>query len=118
MDEMRQVLQEGQVEERVQYLVEGLFKIQRDGFDKSGHSQIPAGLDLVEDADKFEVVFDINEDVPQIQQMLNVFKADPEYEEHEEEYEVGGSTIFAARRGRGVSFTISSPMVCGGMVGR
>ena len=52
---MRQVLQEGQVEERVQYLVEGLFKTQRDGFEKSGHPQIPPGLDLVEDADRFEV---------------------------------------------------------------
>lgn len=85
---MRQVLQEGQVEQRVQYLVEGLFKIQRDGFEKSGHPQIPQGLDLVEDAEKFEVVFDINDDVPDVQQGLNIFKFDGEYEEHEKEYEV------------------------------
>ena len=85
---MRQVLQEGQVEQRVQYLVEGLFKIQRDGFEKSGHPQIPQGLDLVEDSEKFEVVFDINDDVPDVQQNLNIFKFDDEYEQHEKEYEV------------------------------
>ena len=88
MDEMRQVLQEGQVEQRVQYLVEGLFKTQRDGFEKSGHPQIPSGLDLVEDAEKFEVVFDINEDVPDVQLSLNIFKFDEEYEQREKEYEV------------------------------
>lgn len=85
---MRQVLQEGQVEQRVQYLVEGLFKTLRDGFEKSGHPQIPQGLDLVEDSEKFEVVFDINDDVPDVQQNLNIFRFDDEYEQHEKEYEV------------------------------
>ena len=88
MDEMRQVLQEGQVDQRVQYIVEGLFKIQRDGFEKSGFPQIPEGLDLLEDADKITVNFDIASDVPEVQQGLNIFKADPLFEEHEKEYEV------------------------------
>ena len=88
MDEMRQVLQEGQVEQRVQYLVEGLFKVQRDGFEKSGHPQIASGLDLVEDSDKFEVNFDIENDVPGVDQNLNIFRFDDEYETHEKEYEV------------------------------
>ena len=88
MDEMRQVLQEGQVEQRVQYLVEGLFKVQRDGFEKSGHPQIASGLDLVEDSDKFQVNFDIETGVPNVEQNLNIFKFDDEYELHEKEYEV------------------------------
>lgn len=88
MNDMRQVLQEGLVEERVQYIVEGLFKIQRDGFAKSGHSQVPDGLDLLEDADKMTVEFDIESNTPDIQQGLNIFKVDPEFEEHEKEYEV------------------------------
>lgn len=87
MDEMREVLQEGSVEQRVQYLIEGLFKIQRDGFEKSGHPQIPEGLDLLEDDDKLEVKFEI-EDTPNVQQTLNIFKFDPDYEQHEKEYEV------------------------------
>ena len=87
MDEMRTVLQEGKVEQRVQYIVEGLFKVQRDGFEKSGHSQVPEGLDLLDDADKFEVEIDL-ETAPDIQQTLNIFKYDPDYEQHEKEWEV------------------------------
>lgn len=85
---MRQILQEGMVEERVQYIIEGLFKTARDGFQKSGHPQIPEGLDLLEDDDKVTVNFDITTDVPDIQMGLNIFKADPDFEEHEKEYEV------------------------------
>ena len=84
---MRTVLQEGKVEQRVQYIVEGLFKVQRDGFEKSGHSQVPEGLDLLDDADKFEVEIDL-ETTPDIQQSLNIFRYDPDYEQHEREWEV------------------------------
>ena len=100
MDEMRTVLQEGRVEQRVQYIVEGLFKVQRDGFEKSGHSQVPEGLDLLDDADKFEVEVDL-ETAPDIQQTLNIFKYDPDYEQHEKEWEVRArqSTSLAASPG-------------------
>lgn len=90
MDEMRQVLQEGQVEQRVQYLLEGLFKVQRDGFGEAGFPKIPEGLDLVEPGDRTEVQLEL-EDPLEVQQMLNVFKPDPEYEAHEKEYEVSGT---------------------------
>ena len=70
--------------------MEALFKTQRDGFANSGHPQIPDGLDLLEDADKTTVEFDIESSMPDIQQGLNIFKVDPDFEEHEKEYEVRG----------------------------
>lgn len=80
------------MEQRVQYLVEGLFKVHRDGFEASGFPCIPEGLDLLEEGDGFAVPFDL-EDPPSIEQMLNVFKVDPQYEEHEKEYEVSLNTL-------------------------
>ena len=106
MDEMRQVLQEGQVDQRVQYIVEALFKVQRDGFAKTGHPQIADGLDLLEDADKMTVNFNLENDVPDAQQGLNIFKVDPEFTEHEAEYEV--STLIWLQNSREIYLSCSA----------
>ena len=49
-ERFREVVREGQVDNKIQYLVEGLMAIRREKF--SRYPAIPEGLDLIEYEDK------------------------------------------------------------------
>nr|KAG5713469.1 hypothetical protein BaRGS_025017 [Batillaria attramentaria] len=89
---LRSVLHEGQLDKRVQYMVEVMFAIRKDGF--KDHPAVIPDLDLVEEDDQFTHLLTL-EDVTTAQDQLNVFRADPEYLENEEKYKTLKKEILA-----------------------
>lgn len=51
-ERFRSILHEGEIDKRIQYVIEGLFAIRKAGFEKSGHPARAEGLDLVEEEDQ------------------------------------------------------------------
>uniref|UniRef100_A0A4W4EGM9 Pre-mRNA-splicing factor CWC22 homolog n=1 Tax=Electrophorus electricus TaxID=8005 RepID=A0A4W4EGM9_ELEEL len=50
-ERLRNILHESEIDKRVQYMIEVMFAIRKDGF--KDHPVVPEGLDLVEDEDQF-----------------------------------------------------------------
>lgn len=50
-ERLRNVLHESAIDKRVQYMIEVMFAIRKDGF--KDHPVIPEGLDLVDEGDQF-----------------------------------------------------------------
>ncbi|KAI6141275.1 armadillo-type protein, partial [Pisolithus tinctorius] len=71
-DRFRDVLNEGTISHRVQYMIEVLMQVRKDKY--KDNPIIPDGLDLVK------------EEELQAQEGLNIFKFDPNYTENEEKY--------------------------------
>jgi pre-mRNA-splicing factor CWC22 len=82
-DRFRSLLNETDLDKRVQYMVEVLFQIRKDKW--KNHPAVKDELDLVEEEDQIthQIHLDQEHDV---QTGLNVFKHDPNYEENEEAY--------------------------------
>ncbi|XP_058045443.1 pre-mRNA-splicing factor CWC22 homolog isoform X1 [Ahaetulla prasina] len=82
-DRLRHVLHESETDKRVQYMIEVMFAVRKDGF--KDHPVIQEGLDLVEEEDQFTHMLPL-EDEYNPDDILNVFKMDPEFVENEEKY--------------------------------
>nr|XP_020659772.1 pre-mRNA-splicing factor CWC22 homolog [Pogona vitticeps] len=82
-DRLRHVLHESETDKRVQYMIEVMFAVRKDGF--KDHPIIPDGLDLVEEEDQFTHMLPL-EDEYNPDDILNVFKMDPDFVENEEKY--------------------------------
>ncbi|XP_071942804.1 uncharacterized protein [Antedon mediterranea] len=82
-DRLRSILHESQIDKRVQYMVEVMFAVRKDGF--KDFPSLSEGLDLVEEAGQFTHLLTL-EDQYTTEDMLNIFKHDPEYLENEEKY--------------------------------
>lgn len=82
-DQFRNILHDSDIEKRVQYQIEVLFQQRKDKF--KDNPSIKEELDLVEEEDQITHNIDLDGELDG-QDGLNVFKLDPEYEEHEEAY--------------------------------
>jgi len=82
-DRFRSVLYEGEISVRVQYMVEVLAQTRKDKF--QDHPPIPEALDLVEEEDQITHQVSLDDHLP-LEEGLNVFKPDPDFEENEEKY--------------------------------
>ncbi|XP_068101525.1 pre-mRNA-splicing factor CWC22 homolog [Hyperolius riggenbachi] len=82
-ERMRNILHESEIDKRVQYMIEVLFAVRKDGF--KDHPVIPDGLDLVEEEDQFTHMLPLEDDYNP-EDVLNVFKMDPNFLENEEKY--------------------------------
>uniref|UniRef100_A0A8C3S887 Pre-mRNA-splicing factor CWC22 homolog n=1 Tax=Chelydra serpentina TaxID=8475 RepID=A0A8C3S887_CHESE len=82
-DRLRHVLHESKIDMRVQYMIEVMFAVRKDGF--KDHPIIPEGLDLVEEEDQFTHMLPLEDDYNP-EDVLNVFKMDPDFMENEEKY--------------------------------
>jgi len=85
-DRLRAILHEGiGVGMRTQYIIEGLYAVRKAGFEASGHPAVLPELDLVETSDQIthEVTL---EDTLDPQTALDIFKEDPDFKQHEDEY--------------------------------
>ncbi|KAM9305705.1 pre-mRNA-splicing factor CWC22 homolog [Gastrophryne carolinensis] len=82
-ERLRNILHESEIDKRVQYMIEVLFAVRKDGF--KDHPVIPDGLDLVEEEDQFTHMLPLEDDYNP-EDVLNVFKMDPNYLENEEKY--------------------------------
>ena len=82
-DQFRNILHEQDIDKRVQYMIEVLFQVRKDKY--KDNPAIKEELDLVEEEDQITHRTALDDDV-QVQDGLNVFKYDPEWEESEEAY--------------------------------
>lgn len=83
-ERFRGILHEGEIDKRVQFLIEGLFAIRKTKFE--GHPAVRPELDLVEHEDQLTHEVFLEDEVDQ-EAGLDVFKPDPEFLEHETAYE-------------------------------
>ncbi|XP_056391045.1 pre-mRNA-splicing factor CWC22 homolog [Hyla sarda] len=82
-ERLRNILHESEIDKRVQYMIEVMFAVRKDGF--KDHPVIPEGLDLVEEDDQFTHMLPLEDDYNP-EDVLNVFKMDPNFLENEEKY--------------------------------
>ncbi|AQK40142.1 pre-mRNA-splicing factor CWC22 homolog [Zea mays] len=83
-ERFRGILHEGEIDKRVQFLIEGLFAIRKAKF--QGFPAIRPELDLVEQDDQFTHEISL-EDHLDPETNLNVFQANPNFVEDEKAYE-------------------------------
>ena len=79
-ESLRKLLQEGNVDQRIQYIIENLFEERKKNF--VDHPAIIPELDLVNDDDKIIHRLSLESDLNG-EDSLDVFKYDDKYEEHE-----------------------------------
>uniref|UniRef100_A0A0E0MCI6 Purple acid phosphatase n=2 Tax=Oryza TaxID=4527 RepID=A0A0E0MCI6_ORYPU len=83
-ERFRGILHEGEIDKRVQFLIEGLFAIRKAKF--QGFPAIRPELDLVEQEDQFTHEISLEDELDP-ETNLNVFRANPNFAEDEKEYE-------------------------------
>ncbi|CAD6270179.1 unnamed protein product [Miscanthus lutarioriparius] len=83
-ERFRVILHEGEIDKRVQFLIEGLFAIRKAKF--QGFPAIRPELDLVEQEDQFTHEISLEDDLDP-ETNLNVFWANPNFVEDEKAYE-------------------------------
>ncbi|CAK9048766.1 Pre-mRNA-splicing factor CWC22 [Durusdinium trenchii] len=74
-ERFRTILHEGEIDKRVQYVIEGLFETRRKKF--SDHPMVLDELDLVEDEDQITHEVDLLDETIKGEETLNIFKAIP-----------------------------------------
>ncbi|KAI9798088.1 MAG: pre-mRNA-splicing factor cwc22 [Piccolia ochrophora] len=82
-DRFRDILHEADIDKRVQYMIEVLFQVRKDRY--KDNPAIKEDLDLVEEEDQITHMAKLDDEI-EVQDGLNIFKFDPEWEEHEEAY--------------------------------
>ncbi|KAI0456127.1 hypothetical protein F5B21DRAFT_468809 [Xylaria acuta] len=82
-DQFRSILHEADIDKRTQYMIEVLFQVRKDGY--KDDLAIKEELDLIEEEDQIthRIELDANIDV---EDGLNIFKFDPNWEENEAAY--------------------------------
>lgn len=82
-DQFRTILHEADIDKRTQYMIEVLFEVRKSGY--KDDPAIQEELDLIEEEDQIthRIELDANIDV---EDGLNIFKFDPEWEENEASY--------------------------------
>ncbi|KAG0318699.1 pre-mRNA-splicing factor cwc22 [Linnemannia gamsii] len=83
-ERLRNILHEGKIEKRTQYMIEVLFQIRKDKY--KDNPPIGNDLDLVDDDEQITHTLELDEEDLDVMEGLNVFKFDPEYLENEEKY--------------------------------
>ncbi|KAI7835066.1 armadillo-type protein, partial [Kickxella alabastrina] len=83
-DTLRSILHESDIDKRVQYMIEVLFQVRRDGFKDS--PVIPEGLDLVDEDEQIVHEVALDDDDLDAQDELNVFQLDNNFSESESKY--------------------------------
>lgn len=84
-ERFRGILHEGEIDKRVQYMIENLFAIRKRGF-----AEFPAKvpeLDLVEEEDQITHDLNLDEEELKIEEETDYFKPDPAYETNEQKYD-------------------------------
>ncbi|KAH8484858.1 hypothetical protein H0E87_026577 [Populus deltoides] len=83
-ERFRGILHEGEIDKRVQFLIEGLFAIRKAKF--QGYPAVRPELDLVDQEDQLTHEISLSEDIV-AEITLDVFKPDPNFLENEKRYE-------------------------------
>ncbi|OAD80770.1 hypothetical protein PHYBLDRAFT_11102, partial [Phycomyces blakesleeanus NRRL 1555(-)] len=83
-ERFRAILHEGQIDKRIQYMIEVLFQVRKDKY--KDNQPILQELDLVEEEDQITHYIGLDDEDLEVEDDLNVFKFDPNYEENEKKY--------------------------------
>lgn len=83
-DQFRSILHESDIDKRTQYMIEVLFQVRKDKY--KDNPAVKEDLDLVEESDQHTHQHTLEDDSLKPDDMLNVFKFDPEYEANEAKY--------------------------------
>eukprot|EP00357_Protocruzia_adherens_P001393 CAMPEP_0115004928 /NCGR_PEP_ID=MMETSP0216-20121206/19549_1 /TAXON_ID=223996 /ORGANISM="Protocruzia adherens, Strain Boccale" /LENGTH=935 /DNA_ID=CAMNT_0002371119 /DNA_START=97 /DNA_END=2905 /DNA_ORIENTATION=- len=83
-ERFRGILHEGEIDTRVQYNIENLLTVRKSEF--KDHPGVIEDLDLVEEDDQITHEISLDSDVKG-EDNLNFFKHDPEFEQHEKEWD-------------------------------
>ncbi|ODH25730.1 pre-mRNA-splicing factor cwc22 [Paracoccidioides brasiliensis] len=82
-DQFRNILHEADIDKRVQYMIEVLFQVRKDHY--KDNPAIREELDLVEEEDQITHRVSLDDEID-VQDGLNIFKYDAQWEEHETAY--------------------------------
>ncbi|KZZ87180.1 pre-mRNA-splicing factor cwc22 [Ascosphaera apis ARSEF 7405] len=82
-DQFRHILHEADIDKRVQYMIEVLFQVRKDHY--KDNPAIKEELDLVEEEDQITHRIGLDDEID-VQDGLNIFKYDDQYQEHEDAY--------------------------------
>ncbi|KAL2368160.1 pre-mRNA-splicing factor cwc22 [Blastomyces gilchristii] len=82
-DQFRNILHEADIDKRVQYMIEVLFQVRKDHY--KDNPAIKEELDLVEEEDQITHRVSLDDEID-VQDGLNIFKYDAQWEEHENAY--------------------------------
>lgn len=83
-DRFRGILHEGEIDKRVQYLIEGLFTVRKKNFDE--YPGVPKELDLIDPNDVITHEIELDDQLNSDDQ-LDYFHYDKDFEENEAQYE-------------------------------
>ena len=83
LDRLRSLLHEGHLQKRVEYKMEVLLKMRKQGF-RDCPAPIPEELDLVERDDQITFELSLDDEDLTKEEQLDVFRVDDDYEESEE----------------------------------
>ena len=95
-DQFRSILHEQDIDKRVQYMIEVLFQVRKDKY--KDNPAIKEELDLVEEEDQITHRAKLDDEID-VQDGLNVFKFDAQWEENEEAYKKLKSEILGEVEG-------------------
>ncbi|KAK2600261.1 pre-mRNA-splicing factor cwc22 [Conoideocrella luteorostrata] len=82
-DQFRNILNEADIDKRTQYMIEVLFQVRKDKF--KDNPAIKEELDLVEEEDQITHRAELDGEID-VQDGLNIFKFDPDWEDNEDAY--------------------------------
>jgi pre-mRNA-splicing factor CWC22 len=83
-ERFRAILHEAHIDKRVQYMIEVLFQVRKEGF--KDYLAVRPELDLVDEEDQITHHITLEEEQLDVQEGLNVFSVDPEFEKNEAEF--------------------------------
>lgn len=83
-ERFRGILHEGEIDKRVQFMIEGLFAIRKAQF--QGFPAVLPELDLVDQEDQITHELSLDDELDQ-ETGLDIFKVDPDFVENEKKYE-------------------------------
>lgn len=82
-EHLRRILNEGQCDKRIDYMLEVMFQIRRDGW--KDHPTMLPELDLIDEDDQITHTISLLDPVDP-EDNLNIFRFDPEFQANEEKY--------------------------------
>lgn len=83
-ERFRTILHQGELETRVQYMIEVLFQVRKEGY--QDNPIVKEDLDLVEEDDQITHMIGLDDEGLKAEEGLNVFRFDENYEENEGKY--------------------------------
>ena len=93
-DQFRSILQDGDIDKRIQYIIEGLFAFRKKNYE--GKQGVPEELDLVDVEENIEHSISLSSDNLPLQSELDFFRFDPNFIENEEKWELAKHAILGS----------------------